>query len=232
MDTPTDAFAIVTDENLYGVQFVVNVLDKLSRICLPLTGKHNVYNALAAIVCATELGISLAEISSGLQLMNKVDGRLEFVRKFNGADIFVDFAHTPDGLKKSIESLKLHTKGRLICVFGCGGNRDKSKRIPMGEAVAKKADFSVITSDNPRYEDPMDIISSIEKGYRRFSSQYVIVPDRKKGIEYALELIDEGDVLLLAGKGAEEYQEIMGIKYAFKDKDVIEELITQKKSLF
>lgn len=232
MNTPTEAFAIITDENVYGVEFVINISDKLSRVSLSLTGKHNVYNALAAAVCATELGICLADVADGLQQLKKVDGRLEFVKKYNGADIFVDFAHTPDGLKKSIDSLKAHAKGKLICVFGCGGNRDKSKRIPMGETVARKADFSVLTSDNPRYEDPLDIISEIEKGYRRFSTKYVVVPDRRKGIGYALERLNEGDILLVAGKGGEEYQEIMGIKYGFNDKDVIEELIEQKNAFF
>ena len=228
METPTDAFAIITDENIYGIQFIVNISDKLSRISLSLTGKHNVYNSLAAAVCATELGISLSDISSGLQRLKGVDGRLDYVKTYCGADIFVDFAHTPDGLEKSLQCLKSHTKGRLICVFGCGGNRDKSKRAPMGETVAKLADFSVLTSDNPRYEDPLDIISDIERGYRKFSKNYVVVPDRKKGIEYALDLANKGDILLVAGKGGEEYQEIMGIKYAFKDKDVIEMIIEQK----
>lgn len=231
MDTPTDAFAVITYEGLYGIEFVLNIMDKLSRISLSLLGKHNVYNALAASVCATELGISLAEVAEGLRTLKKVNGRLEYLRQYNGADIFVDFAHTPDGLKKSLECLLPHTQGRLICVFGCGGNRDTLKRIPMGEAVARKSHFSVLTSDNPRYEDPLDIISQMEKGYRRFSSNYVVVPDRRKAIEYALDLLSEGDVLLVAGKGGEKYQEVMGIKYDFNDKDVIEELIKQKNGL-
>ena len=232
METPTEAFAIITNESVHGVEFIINISDKLSRISLSMTGKHNVYNALAAAVCTTELGICLADVTDGLQRLKRVEGRLEFIQKYRGADIFVDFAHTPDGLKKSLESLQLHVCGRLICVFGCGGNRDKSKRIPMGETVAKIADFSVLTSDNPRYEDPLDIISKIEKGYRRFSTKYVVVPDRRKGIDYALELLQEGDILLVAGKGGEEYQEIMGIKYAFNDKDVIKELIEQKNTFF
>jgi UDP-N-acetylmuramoyl-L-alanyl-D-glutamate--2,6-diaminopimelate ligase len=98
--------------------------------------------------------------------------------------------------------------------------------------VAKKADFSVLTSDNPRYEDPLDIISEIEKGYRRFSVRYVIVPERKKAIEYALEFLRKEDILLVAGKGGEEYQEIMGIKYPFKDSEVIKQLISRKKDSF
>ena len=142
-----------------------------------------------------------------------MEGRLERVCAYNGADIFVDFAHTPDGLGKSLDALRPHCRGRLVCLFGCGGNRDKTKRPLMGETVAKKSDFAVLTSDNPRYEDPLDIISEIEKGYRRFSVCYVVVPDRRHAIDYALDSLREGDLLLVAGKGGEHYQEIMGIKY-------------------
>ena len=116
-------------------------------------------------------------------------------------------------------------------MFGCGGNRDKSKRAVMGEAVAKKCDFSVLTSDNPRYEDPLDIIAEIEKGYRRFSTRYVVVPDRAKAIAYAMDYLTQGDILLVAGKGGERYQEIMGIKYPYSDNDIIEKLIKEKATL-
>jgi UDP-N-acetylmuramoyl-L-alanyl-D-glutamate--2,6-diaminopimelate ligase len=151
---------------------------------------------------------------------------------FCGADIFVDFAHTPDGLEKSLAVLKKHCKNRLICLFGCGGNRDKEKRAIMGETAAKKCDFAILTSDNPRYEDPLDVIGAIEKGYRRFSIRYVVVPDRKRAIEYALDFLEKGDVLLVAGRGGENYQEIMGIKHPFNDKDVIDTLVKEKQKTF
>ena len=168
------------------------------------------------------------DVSKGLAALKTVRGRLERTGSFHGGDIFVDFAHTPDGLEKSLAALRLHCKGRLVCLFGCGGNRDKSKRPMMGEVAAKRSDFSVLTSDNPRYEDPLDIISDIEKGYRRFSMKYVVVPDRKKAIEYALDRMQKGDVLLVAGKGGEEDQEIMGIKYPFNDNDIIEKIRSHK----
>ena len=160
--------------------------------------------------------------------MDGVKGRLEWVKNVNGIEVYVDFAHTPDGLAKSLDTLKKYCKGRLICLFGCGGNRDKSKRAIMGETAAKKTDFTILTSDNPRYEDPLDIISDIEKGYRRFSTRYVIVPDRKLAIAYALEFMKKEDILLIAGKGGEEHQEIMGIKYSFNDQDIVEKLLEQK----
>ena len=146
----------------------------------------------------------------------------------NGADIFVDFAHTPDGLEQSLLALKPHCKGRLVCLFGCGGNRDKSKRAPMGEAAAKHCDFGVLTSDNPRYEDPLDILAETEKGFRRFSLKYVIVPERESAIRYALDFLASGDILLVAGKGGESYQEIMGIKYPFDDNDIIGKILREK----
>lgn len=232
LDTPAEAFAVITDESLGGTECMFNVNDKLCRVSLALTGRHNVYNALAAATCAIELGAEPIDVSKGLASLKRVRGRLERVGSFQGGEIFVDFAHTPDGLQKSIEALRLHCKGKLVCLFGCGGNRDKSKRPIMGEVAAKKCDFSVLTSDNPRYEDPLDIISEIEKGYRRFSMKYVVVPDRKKAIEYALERLQKGDVLLVAGKGGEEEQEIMGIKYPFDDNDIIEKIIKEKKEVF
>jgi UDP-N-acetylmuramoyl-L-alanyl-D-glutamate--2,6-diaminopimelate ligase len=168
LNAPSDSFAVLTSETLRGTEFMLNLSDNLCRVSLPMTGKHNVYNAMAAATCAYVLGIRTESIAGGLNNMRPVRGRLEHVAKFRGADIFVDFAHTPDGLEKSLAALKPHCKGRLICLFGCGGNRDRSKRALMGETVARKADYAVLTSDNPRYEDPLDIIAEIERGYRRF----------------------------------------------------------------
>jgi UDP-N-acetylmuramoyl-L-alanyl-D-glutamate--2,6-diaminopimelate ligase len=205
-----------------------NINDTLCRVTLSMTGRHNIYNALAAATCAQALGISANSIASGLTAMKGVLGRLQFIAKINEANIFVDFAHTPDGLKQSLSALSEHCKGRLICLFGCGGNRDKSKRAIMGETVAKYCDFAVLTSDNPRFEDPLDILSQIEKGYRRYSSKYIIIPDRAIAIDYALEVLMPNDILLVAGKGGEEYQEIMGIKYPFSDNDIIEKLVLKK----
>ena len=231
LNTPSDCFAVITDETLYKTECMLNINDKLCRVSLALSGEHNVYNALAAAVCAFELGFENTAVASGLNELERIEGRLERIAQNKGAEIFVDFAHTPDGLEKSLETLRRFCKGRLICLFGCGGNRDKEKRPLMGKIAAKKADFSILTSDNPRYEDPLDIISEIEKGYRRFSVRYVIVPDRKRAIEYALEFLKRGDILLVAGKGGEEYQEVMGIKYPYKDQDIIEKLLkrTDKK---
>lgn len=233
MQTPSDAFALVTQESGEGTECMLNIEDRLCRVTLALPGLHNVYNGLAAATCASLLGISLTAIARGLQGLERVPGRLERVAKTQGASIYVDFAHTPDGLEKSLRTLKRHCSGRLVCLFGCGGNRDRSKRPLMGERAAETADFSVLTSDNPRYEDPLDILSDVEKGYRKRSVKYVVIPDRRKAVEYAIDFLQKGDVLLIAGKGAEGYQEIMGIKYPFNDQDIVEKILEKKgKPLF
>ncbi len=228
LTTPADSFAVITDETLGKTECIFNINDEIARVSLAFTGRYNVYNALAAATCAVELGIPLLDVAKGISALQGVEGRLEHVATYNGAQIFVDFAHTPDGLEKSLTALRLHCKERLICLFGCGGNRDKTKRPIMGATVAKKCDFAILTSDNPRYEDPLDIIGAIEKGYRRFSMKYVVVPERESGISYAIEHLKKGDVLLVAGKGGEDYQEIMGIKYSFNDKDIIKNTIKNK----
>ncbi len=228
LNTPADAFALITNESLSSTECMLNINDKLCRARLFLSGRHNVYNALSAAACAVELGVSPASVARGLSKLKGVKGRLQRVTPQEGRHVYVDFAHTPDGLAKSLDALKGYCKGRLVCVFGCGGNRDGSKRSIMGETAAKRCDFAVLTADNPRYEDPMDIITQMERGYRRFSTKYVIVPNRKQAIFYALELMEKEDILLIAGKGGEEYQEIMGIKYPFNDQAIVAEYLRNR----
>jgi UDP-N-acetylmuramoyl-L-alanyl-D-glutamate--2,6-diaminopimelate ligase len=144
--------------------------------------------------------------------------------------VYIDYAHTPDGLKKVLTSLKQKCNGSLVCVFGCGGNRDVGKRREMGEISAKYSDFTVITSDNPRFEEPMDIIYEIERGVLPISKKYVLIQDRVEGIRYALNMAKKGDVIVIAGKGSENYQEILGIKRPYNDKDTIEEILRSAKN--
>ena len=228
LENPADVFAVDIRENFEGSRFVITLFDELYDIRLHMAGMHNVYNALAAAECARLLGVSLPVIAQGLGALPRVDGRLEHVALAFGADIFVDFAHTPDGLEKSLSALRRNCTGRLICVFGCGGNREVQKRPVMGEISARLADFSVLTSDNPRYEDAFDIILGIEEGVRRATDEYVIVPDRESAIGYALDLLQAGDVLLVAGKGGERYQEVMGVRHVYNDVDVIKNLLSAR----
>ena len=226
LKNPADVFAIDVEESISGTTFVLNLFDELYEIKLNLPAVHNVYNAMAAAACAKMLGISTEKIAEGLSLLKSVPGRLERVGSYNGADIFVDFAHTPDGLEKSLQSLKKLCSGKLYCLFGCGGNRDRTKRPLMGAVAAKYADFIIITSDNPRYEDPYDIILQIEEGVRPSGKSYVTVTDRETATQYAIGLLREGDMLLVAGKGGETYQEITGIKHSYNDNTVIKNIIS------
>ena len=226
LENPAESFAVNLEERIDGSSFVINLSDEIYEINLKLPARHNVYNALAAATCARLLGVEMETIAEGLSSLDKVSGRLEHTATYNGGEVFVDFAHTPDGLEKSLCALKKLCKGKLYCLFGCGGNRDKIKRPIMGEISAKYADFTIITSDNPRYEDPYEIISQIEAGLKNADKKYVAVTDREIAIEYALNLLRAGDVLLVAGKGGENYQEIMGIKHSYNDVTVIKKLIS------
>ena len=229
IDTPADCFAVIESESLRGSRIVLNLEDDLVETQLAITGKYNVSNALAAAVAAKRLGADERAIARGLSRTEGVNGRLEWVAAYAGADIFVDFAHTPDGLEKSLGALKAHCAGKLCVLFGCGGNRDKGKRKKMGETAAKFADFAVLTSDNPRYEDPCAILNEIEEGFRPVSKKFVVIEDREKATEYAIKQLKKGDVLLIAGKGGESYQEIMGIKYSYDDKDVVKTVLGKLK---
>lgn len=224
MENPSDSFALIHRESLRGTQMTLNLSDELCDAEIALTGRHNVYNALAAATTARKLGADTSAIARGLK-KTQVNGRLERVASYRGADIFVDFAHTPDGLEKSLLALKEYCEGRLIVLFGCGGNRDSAKRPLMGKIAAEHCDFAVITSDNPRYEDPIEIISAIESGFLPVSKNYTVIEEREVATRYAINLLGKGDVLLVAGKGGECEQEIMGIKYSYNDKTVINSVL-------
>ena len=188
-----------------------------------LPGEYNVYNALDAVGAMSILGISNESIRKGL-LDVVVPGRCERIGyKYDiPYDIIIDFAHTPDGLKNILETLKGFTKNRLIAVYGCGGDRDKVKRAELGRIGTELADLAIITSDNPREEDPMAIIKEIVAGITK--SNYLAIENRVEAIKLALGMAEEGDVVVLAGKGHENYQEVKGVKHHFDDKEVIREI--------
>ena len=219
LDDPCDVFAIDYYQDFGGINFIINLFDELYQIRSRFYGKYNVYNMLA-VACACALsGINTDFIAKELCLLDFVQGRMQKVcSKIN---LFIDYAHTPDGLEQSLKSLKL-LKGdkRLICLFGCGGNRDVTKREPMGRISGKLADFTILTSDNPRFEDENAIIAEIERGVRSITHEYIAIRDRAEAIEYAVQIANAGDYLLIAGKGAEEFQERMGVFKPFSDKEV------------
>jgi UDP-N-acetylmuramoyl-L-alanyl-D-glutamate--2,6-diaminopimelate ligase len=180
---------------------------------------------MGAAGMALAIGIKLSAVKAGLESLTSVSGRLEPVRTSRGFSVFVDYAHTPDALENVLKTVQQFAKGRVICVFGCGGDRDRAKRPIMGEIAGRFSEFAVITSDNPRTEDPMVIIDSIEDGMKRSGTKYTVIENRKEAIRYALSVAQDDDVIMIAGKGHENYQEINGTKYHFDDKEIVEELL-------
>lgn len=229
IENPADVFAIDIVENNNGVNFVINLFDLIYGIDCGLFGLYNVYNLLGACACAATFGVKMHVISLALRRLKPISGRSEPIGEYNGGKIFLDYAHTPDGLKRTLSAMRKICDGKLICLFGCGGNREKQKRPVMGSISGAIADFTVITTDNPRYEDCCQIIREIEDGLKKVTSKYITVSDRKSAIIYALEKLKSGDVLVLCGKGAEKYQEIMGEKRYFSDKKTVNEYIAYKQ---
>lgn len=196
----------------------------MQRIKVDIPGRFTVYNALAAICASIRLGAGVEDVITGLEGI-KVPGRSEIVPTVRNFTIMVDYAHTPDSLENILKASKVYTKGKIICVFGCGGDRDTAKRPMMGEIAGRIAGLTVITSDNPRSEKPEDIIAQIEEGIKKTSGKYKVIVDRKKAIEYALRQAGKNDLVLVAGKGHETYQEINGEKHHFDDREVIAEAL-------
>ncbi|MDZ4169095.1 MAG: UDP-N-acetylmuramoyl-L-alanyl-D-glutamate--2,6-diaminopimelate ligase [Coriobacteriia bacterium] len=206
-------------------EFTLVTVDGFRRVRMPIPGAYNVSNALVAAGCAMALGIGLDDIVAGLESAPQVPGRLERVDCGQPFAVVVDYAHTPDSLAKAIDAMKTVTSGRVIVVFGCGGDRDSDKRSVMGSAAGNAADFSIITSDNPRSEDPVGIILQIEDGMRPTGGHYEVVIDRHKAIERAILLANPRDTVLIAGKGHEDYQIFADRTVHFDDREVAREVL-------
>lgn len=216
LDRPADIGAASLALNAVGSRFELRTPVGAAPVALHLVGRHNVYNALAAAGGGLALGLSLTEVVQGLESVVGVPGRLERVTENPpgdptpsraGLEVFVDYAHTDDALKNVLQTLRPLTTGRLIVLFGCGGDRDKTKRPRMGEVAARLADRVIVTSDNPRSEDPRQIAREVEAGVRRVAGRdYEVVVERGEAIARAIAAAGRGDIVLLAGKGHETYQ--------------------------
>ena len=213
-----------------GVSFDAVTENENVAVKLPIPGRFTVYNALTVLGIAYQLGISLAASAKALANVNGVKGRIEVVPT-PGQDftILIDYAHTPDGLEKVLTSVRDFCKGRLIAVFGCGGDRDPIKRPIMGAIGTKLSDIAVITSDNPRTEVPMVIIEDILKGITPDMGEYIVIEDRKKAIAYAMDIAGKDDMIVLAGKGHETYQEICGVKHHLDEREVVADHLTEMR---
>ena len=205
-----------------GIRFTAVSHGEEAVVCLPIPGKFTVYNALTVLGIAKQLGISLSSCAEALKTAEGVKGRVEVVPT-PGKDysILIDYAHTPDGLENVLTSVKDFCKGRLIALFGCGGDRDPMKRPIMGEIGVRCSDLAIITSDNPRSEEPMAIIEDILKGVKQEHGEYIVMEDRRAAIRYAMDIAKKDDIIVLAGKGHETYQEIRGQKYHLDEREEV-----------
>lgn len=206
--------------DISGTQFALSYQDNKINFRTKLVGLYNVYNVLAAVGAALNEGIALKSIQKGIEDFNSVAGRLERVDVPRGFSVFIDYAHTHDALWNVLNTLKELCRGKIILVFGCGGDRDKTKRPLMGETACQLADFSIITSDNPRGEDPQAIIRDILPGFKK--ENYTVVVDRQQAIEKALTSAQKEDIVLLAGKGHETYQIFKNKTIPFDERKIVQ----------
>lgn len=216
---------LLSDNGYIGIGFdLKGVLQ--AKVFVDIPGKFNVYNALSAISVCKEI-VDINAILKGLHNV-KVKGRVEIVPVRNGDyTLIIDYAHNAVSMKNILSVLREYSPKRLITMFGAGGNRPKVRRYEMGEVSGNMSDLSVITADNSRFEDVMDIIEDIKVGMSKTNGNYVVIPDRKEAMKYCIENAKEGDVIVFAGKGHEDYQEINGVKYHFDEREVIEDIFTE-----
>ncbi len=215
--TKADLNTSYTNFSTIGTKAIIEEGDMQYSLTSSLLGKYNLANTLMAIAFCQSLGFELSEILPTLSTEIVVPGRFNII-KTDKCSVVIDYAHTPDGIKKVLTELKALKQGKVIAVFGCGGNRDTTKRALMGEVATHLADYTVITSDNPRNEVPTQIIADIEKGAK---NRYITIENRAHAIEYALKLADKNDIVAVLGKGNEPYQEVMGIKHPYSDYEVV-----------
>lgn len=215
----------ITITNSY-VDFKVKVETKNERVKVCIPGRFSVYNALAAICIAKELHCVAENVKAALEEV-RVPGRSELVDNKRELTIMIDYAHSPESLENILSAVKSYTRGRLISVFGCGGDRDSGKRPLMGEISGRIADYTFITSDNPRTEDPEKIVKQIEEGMKKTNGKYEVVVDRTEAIEKAIKMANKRDIIVLAGKGHEPYQEINGEKFPFDERIIVNEIINK-----
>ena len=207
-----------------GVKYEL-VGDKIGRVVCPIPGRFSVYNSLCAATVALALGVDFEDTLIAIGKSNGVKGRIEVVPTNTDYTVIIDYAHSPDGLENIISSLKEIAKGRVVTLFGCGGDRDKTKRPKMGKIAADLSDFCVVTSDNPRSENPSEIIKDILEGMKDSKTPYVVVENRKEAITWALHNAQKDDIILLAGKGHETYQILPTGTIHFDEREVVAEVL-------
>ncbi len=227
IDNPADLLAKDITVTNISVDFKVKLASKNQRVKTSIPGRFSVYNSLAAISVALRYGVTPENIIEGL-LNVRVPGRSELVDNQKELTIMIDYAHTPESLEAILTTIKSYTKGKVICIFGCGGDRDTGKRPLMGQVAGKLADYTIITSDNPRSEKEETIIKQIEEGIKDTKGNYECITNRKEAIKKALQIAHKADLILIAGKGHELTQEIQGKKYPFDERKIVKEILQEQ----
>lgn len=217
---------LVTGAGCLGIKFKVSGLMQM-EVMTDTPGKFSAYNALTAIAICRHFGVPQENIKSALANA-KVKGRIEMVKVSDKFTVMIDYAHNAMALESLLTTLKEYKPNRLVCLFGCGGNRSKLRRYEMGEVSGRLADLTIITSDNPRFEEPQDIINDIKCGIEKTDGKYIEICDRKEAIKYAIMHGQTGDIIVLAGKGHEDYQEIKGVKYPMDERVLINEILNEQ----
>ncbi len=225
INNPCDITAKNIDYKANGVEFDLAYGDKMQRISLPIPGGFSVYNAMTAAGICLAAGLSLEEIANGLKCAEGVKGRIEVVETGTDYTVIIDYAHTPDGLLNILNAIRGFAKGRIVTLFGCGGDRDKTKRPQMGKIAGELSDFCIVTSDNPRSEEPKAIINDILAGIKDTGCKYTAIENRFEAIEFALDNAEKDDIILLAGKGHEPYQILKDRTIVFDEREIVLKLI-------
>lgn len=218
--------ALERESGHIGVSFSVTGMADM-QVMIPTPGRFSVYNALTAIAICDQFGADKEAVKNALA-QAKVKGRIELVKVSDDFTLMIDYAHNAMALESLLGTLKEYEPKRLVCVFGCGGNRARQRRFEMGEVSGRLADFTIITSDNPRFEEPAAIMDDIETGIQKTTGSYIKIEDRKEAIRYAILNGQPGDIIVLAGKGHEDYQEIKGVKYPMDERTLIAEILTEE----
>ena len=228
-DYVAENVALKKDHGALGVSYHISGLTDFD-VEVNVPGSFSVYNSLTAIAICHHFNVPVEKIKQAL-LDVRVKGRIEILPVTKRYTLMIDYAHNAMALESLLATLKEYEPGRLVCLFGCGGNRAKSRRYEMGEVSSKLADLTIITSDNPRNEEPMDIINDILIGVKKADGDYVTIPDRKEAIAYAMKNAKDGDIIVLAGKGHEDYQEICGVKHHMDERELVAEIIAENPDL-
>lgn len=218
---------LIQGPGFLGISYrVTGMVEMDVRMNIP--GKFNIYNSLCAIAICSRLGAGSEDIQKALAGI-KVKGRVELLPVDGNYSVMIDYAHNAMSLESLLKSLREYKPKRLVCMFGCGGNRSRDRRFEMGEVSSRLADLTVVTSDNPRWEEPENIINDIITGVKRGPGKYVMIVDRKEAIRYCIDNAMDGDVIIIAGKGHEDYQEIRGVKYHMDDRELVAQVLAERK---